>query len=100
MGFLSEFHNLGFLSPGILSLGILSVGILSAGFLSCGVFVTHVDFRTSKWGAVSGIRPLPAKRHKAIDTGLGGEMASRTVSLLDISGATRFTNHKKISLWI
>ena len=39
MGFLSEFRNLGFLSPGILSLGILSVGILSAGFLSCGVFV-------------------------------------------------------------
>ena len=34
MGFLSEFRNLGFLSPGILSLGILSVG-----FLSCGVFV-------------------------------------------------------------
>ena len=38
-GFLSEFRNLGFLSPGILSLGILSVGILSAGFLSCGFFV-------------------------------------------------------------
>ena len=39
MGFLSEFRNLGFLSPEILSLGILSVGILSAGFLSCGIFV-------------------------------------------------------------
>ena len=43
MGFLSEFRNLGFLSPGILSLGILSVGILSAGFLSCGVFVMDSD---------------------------------------------------------
>ena len=39
MGFLSEFRNLGFLSPGILSSGILSVGILSVAFLSCGVFV-------------------------------------------------------------
>ena len=50
MGLLSEFRNLGFLSPGILSLGILSVGILSAGFLSCGVFVgnpiyIHVIYR-------------------------------------------------------
>ena len=39
MGFLSEFRNLGFLSP-----GILSVGILSAGFLSCGVFVGNPFF--------------------------------------------------------
>ena len=39
MGFLSEFRNLGFLSPGILPLGISSVGILSAVFLLCGVFV-------------------------------------------------------------
>ena len=44
MGFLSEFRNLGFLSPGILSVGILSVGILSAGFLSCGVFVGNPFF--------------------------------------------------------
>ena len=34
MGFLSEFRNLGFLSPGILSLGILSVGFLSCAVLS------------------------------------------------------------------
>ena len=40
-GFLSEFRNLGFLSPGILSLGISLVGILSAGFLLCGVFVRN-----------------------------------------------------------
>ena len=50
MGFLSEFRNLGFLSPGILSLRMLSVGILSAGFLSCGVFVgiphkLHIKFQ-------------------------------------------------------
>ena len=50
MGFLSEFRNLGFLSPGILSLGILSVGILLAGFLSCGVFVGNpASPDTVKW---------------------------------------------------
>ena len=47
MGFLSEFRNLGFLSPGILSSGILSVGILSAGFLSCVGFC-H-GFRVIIW---------------------------------------------------
>ena len=46
MGFLSEFRNLGFLSPGILSSGILSVGILSVGFLSCGFFVGNPIFYT------------------------------------------------------
>ena len=35
-GFLSEFRNLGFLSPGILSLGILSVGICRRGFCHVG----------------------------------------------------------------
>ena len=41
MGFLSEFRNLGFLSP-----GILSVGNLSVGFLSCGFFVGNPIFYT------------------------------------------------------
>ena len=56
MGFLSEFRNLGFLSPGILSLGILSVGILSAVFLSCRFFVANpiagVLLPYRRWGTV------------------------------------------------
>ena len=35
------------------------------------LIVTHIDFPTSKWVAVSVKLPLPAKRHKAIATRLG-----------------------------
>ena len=64
------------------------------------VIVTHVDFPASKLVAMSRKRPLPAERHKAIATRLGGEMVSRkTMSLLDISEATWFTS-RKISLCI
>ena len=64
-------------------------------------YFNAADSPTSKWVAMSRKHPLPAKQHKAIATRSGGEMASRkTVSLLNISGATRFTSHKKVSLCI